>query len=1376
VDQASITRVFLFTDLVGSTVLKRSGDAQAAEVVARHDELFRACLARHDGIEIDNAGDGFFATFERPSDALRCAIDFQKGMSNLKLNGQTSARVGLHMGEVAQLQVRTDAGGKQKLVGQAVDTAARVMSLACGGQVLMTRHIFDSARQHVSASEDGSPVTYLAHGPYLLKGVDDPLEVFEAGIAGLSPLKPPQDSDKARRAVAPGDEDTLGWRPAVGLKIPNCEQWTIERRLGEGGFGEVWLAQHGKTHEKRTFKFCFESDRVRTLKRELTLFRVMKEALGERPDIARLYDVQLDVAPYFLEMEYTAGGSLIEWADHQGGIHMVPFKKRVEIVAQVASALAAAHSVGVIHKDVKPQNVLIHENKDGSVQARLTDFGIGMLVSTEMLKGAGITSTSFDGKSMATTKLATSSGTRLYMAPELMVGMPSTIQSDIYALGVMLYQSLAGDFMRPLAQGWERGLDEMLVDSSVSDRDGSGPMGQRPGEPSRQPPPHLDREYLDLLIEDVAACVVGVRKERLASAETLAQRLRSLNRRCIERQDERKRVVTERQRARALERQHRRVRLIGICAAALAIFAGVAGVGYFRTERERNRAEKERDKAQKTSSFMQQMLSGVGPSVAVGRDTTMLREMMDAAAKRITDGELSDVPEVELQLRLTIGDTYRDIAAYDAAEQMLSPAVELARRSQDGSEARLASALDSHAQLLHVKSNPSDALKEFQSALSARQRLYGGDHESVAESLNHMAGCLESLGHQSDALEKYEAALVMRQRLFKGDHKAVAESLNNVALCLWSLGRRAEALARTEEVLAIRRRLFKGDHPDIAASLASVASCLEAMGKMEEALPRHQEALAMWRRLYKGDHPALADCLDTVALCLLSLGRANEALPAFEEALAIQQRLFKGDHTSIASSLTCLASCLQSMSRPEDALAKHQDALAMWRRLFKGDHPDVALGLNSVASCLLSLGRSREALPQFQEALAINQRLFKGDHPEIAATMQGEARCLKALGQVPEAISRLEAALNVYQNVYKGDHPAIAKVLINLADCRTSLGQPEVALPKLEAALAMARRLHKGDHPSIASNLNGLGACLKSMGRLEEALPQYEAALSMSRRIYKGDHRDVVRGLNNVATCLAALGRMEEAMPQLEASVAISRRIYKGDHPEIASGLNNLAACLEVSGRSAVALRKIEEVLAMHRRLYHGDHPDVARDLSNLGACLYSLGRFAEALPQSEASLAMSKRLYKGDHPALATGLNNLAMCLDALGRSEDALPMVEAALTMRRRLLPETHADVQTTRINLGRVLIGMHRFSEAEELLLKTQELVEHRPMISVKWKRLNLEGLVKLYESWHTSEPREGYDKMAAQWRIKLKAWQATTQPSTRATSTSQSASTR
>ena len=120
-----------------------------------------------------------------------------------------------------------------------------------------------------------------------------------------------------------GDEETLGWRPAAGQEIPRRHHWHLEGKLGDGGFGEVWLARHDKTRDHRVFKFCYDAERLRALKREVTLFRILKDTLGERDDIARILDWNFEEAPYFLEAEYI-GVDLQGWAEAQGGAAAVP--------------------------------------------------------------------------------------------------------------------------------------------------------------------------------------------------------------------------------------------------------------------------------------------------------------------------------------------------------------------------------------------------------------------------------------------------------------------------------------------------------------------------------------------------------------------------------------------------------------------------------------------------------------------------------------------------------------------------------------------------------------------------------------------------------------------------------------------------------------------------------------------------------------------------------------------------------------------------------------------------------------------------------------------------------------------------------------------
>ena len=482
----TVFKVFLFTDIVGSTDLKnRLGDAVAADAIGKHDALFRKILKRFSGTEEDDTGDGFFASFDLPSEAVQCGLEFLSGLRSLEFLEPLQVRVGIHAGEIVRL---TDTGadsGRDKLIGLAVDTAARVMGLAGGGQVLLTRSAFDSARQQFLSLTDGSSVQWLAHGPYLFKGVEDAMEVFEAGIEGLSPLAPPGDSEKAKRAIALGEEEALGWRPAAGLTIPRRENWTLQEQVGEGGYGEVWLAAHEKTKEKRVFKFCFDLQRVRGLRREVVLFRLLRETLGDRDDIVRILEWQFDKPPYFLESEYTAAGDLIHWTEGKGGVGAIPLATRLELVAQTAVALGAAHSVGVLHKDVKPSNILIKEIAErGEPRASLTDFGIGLITNRDALEAKGITAAGLTQTLMASSS-SSQSGTRLYMAPEVLEGKQPTTLCDVYALGVVLYQMVIGDFSRAVAPGWERDVED------------------------------------EFLREDIAACVDGNPEHRLAGVGDL---------------------------------------------------------------------------------------------------------------------------------------------------------------------------------------------------------------------------------------------------------------------------------------------------------------------------------------------------------------------------------------------------------------------------------------------------------------------------------------------------------------------------------------------------------------------------------------------------------------------------------------------------------------------------------------------------------------------------------------------------------------------------------------------------------------------------------------------------------------------------------------
>ncbi|HRC87134.1 MAG TPA: protein kinase, partial [Thermoanaerobaculia bacterium] len=400
--------------------------------------------------------------------------------------GAALARVAIHLGEVI---LERQGPGQLTASGLEVERVWRLAALARPGQTLLSSHAFDLAR-HRSAGEaaPAGALRWLSHGSYRLAADEPPAEIFEVGVEGAAPLLAPESAGillpAARELVA-------GWRPAPGVEIPQRPGWVIERKLGKGGFGDVWLTYHALSREARVFKFCYDLERLRSLQREITVFRLLKEHLGTRSDITRVIDWCFDEAPYFVEAEYTPEGSLADWARAQGGLGRISLALRLELMAQVATALAAAHSVGVLHKDVKPANVLIAGGEGGEVRAQLADFGIATVTDLGLLAAAGITALGLT-ETAASGSQTSPGGTRLYQAPELLEGKVPTLKADIFALGVLLYQMVVGDFSRALGSGWGRDIED------------------------------------ELLREDVAEAVDGSPDRRLGDAAQLAERLRTL--------------------------------------------------------------------------------------------------------------------------------------------------------------------------------------------------------------------------------------------------------------------------------------------------------------------------------------------------------------------------------------------------------------------------------------------------------------------------------------------------------------------------------------------------------------------------------------------------------------------------------------------------------------------------------------------------------------------------------------------------------------------------------------------------------------------------------------------------------------------------------
>ncbi len=971
--------------------------------------------------------------FERPWNAVSWALACHRIAEESSDGGDS--RVSVHLTEVSR---RAD--GEPRTDPAALDLSAHLLALAGNRQTLLTRNAFDLARQ----TADGDPV-WLAHGAYRLEGLEEPVEIFEAGESGLAPLAAPEDGPRGRRE-APGDT-ILGWRPAAGQEVALRRHWRLIRKLGEGGFGEVWLAENEKTGERRAFKFCLEAQRLRALKREITLFRLLKVELGERSDIARILDWNLDTEPYFIESEYSEDGNLMEWAEERGGLDHVPLAVRLKIVSQIAEALAVAHSVGVLHKDVKPSNVLIRSDSRGRPRAQLADFGIGLLTDPGRLEDAGLTMT----EASRTSEKDGSIGTPMYRAPELLEGKAATVQADVYALGVMLYQMVAGDLQRALGPGWERDVDD------------------------------------ELLREDVAVAVDKSPRRRLGNALRLAERLDALDQRRRERDAERQaREQAERTRA-ELERSRRRRRAAAVVMIVLTIFVGILGWQVRRADFEAARANREAETAHQVADFLVRVFEVSDPGSGTGGEVTA-REILERGSERI-GSELGDQPEVRARLLRTLGVVYLSLGLYDEATPLAEEALATRRQIFGEEHAEVAESLDDLAELARRQGDFQRAETLGRQALAMRRRLLGDEHLDLATSLSTLALVHAGQGDYEAAEPLHHQALEIRRHLLGDEHPDVARSLHNLAVMHARNGSYEDAEALYLQALAMRRRLWGNKHPEVAATLGSLAAIHYRKDDFAGAEPFAREAAELYRRLLDDDHPDLARSLNVLGQVLQRLGDLDAAEPVYREALAIRRRSLGDNHPGLANSLNSLGWLLRVKGEHAESELLLREALAMRRQSFGDKNAWVANSLSHLAELERVRGDFVAAERLFEEALAMHRELYGDDHRLVGRTLAQLANLHLDAGRFQTARDLTHRALKILTRSLPKAHWRIAAANSQLGAALAGLGTDSEAEGLLLDSYWRLKTERGEAAPITRTARQRLARFYDSRGATEKAIP-----------------------------------------------------------------------------------------------------------------------------------------------------------------------------------------------------------------------------------------------------------------------------------------------
>jgi len=787
--------------------------------------------------------------------------------------------------------------------------------------------------------------------------------------------------------------------------------YRVTRLIGRGGMGAVYEAERDDEQFRRQVA-------IKIIKRGMDTDFVRDRFLRERqilasldhPHIARLFDggATPDGSPYFV-MEFVAGEPITAYCRRR----QLSVNGKLKLFRKVCSAVQHAHQKLVIHRDLKPSNILITE--DG--EPKLLDFGIAKLLSS-------------DGSQTQTrTETALRLMTPEYASPEQARGQAVATTTDVYSLGVVLYELLTERRPHEFKTYSPAEIERAFCDTEIEEP--SKVAGRMTGAGAR-----LARSLAGDL-DNVVLMAMRIEPERrYQSVEQLSEDVRRYlaGMPVVARKD------TFGYRAGKFVRR----RKAGVAILALLIVLAVAmAVQAARIARERDRANQEAATARAVTQSLVAMFEVADPGQARGNVITA-RELLDQGAEKVVR-ELKNQPAVQAKLLDTIGQLYQSIGLYDREQPLLEEALKL------------------------------------------RRQALGNESPDVAASLSHLGELARLKDDYAKSESLFREALTMRLKLMRRERPEVAETMSNLGRVLVDRGKFGEAEELLREALDLRRKLFGAENTEVAESLTGLGRLMGDTGKFHEAELLYRQALSMRRKVYGAEHPSVAHSMNNLGVMLQEQGDFKGAETLFREGLAMRRKLLGEEHPEVAMSLANLASVLQDMREYDEAERLYRQALAMRRKLYSEEHPRVATTMHYLATLFRDKGDYEEAEALFRQSLAMRRKLLGDEHREVGASLHNLGALLYLKGEYDEAEKTERRAIETYQKSLKPDHWLIHRSRSNLGACLVKLKRYSEAEEQLLAGYAGLKAALGERHAQTQKAVSRLIELYEFWGKPEKA-------------------------------------------------------------------------------------------------------------------------------------------------------------------------------------------------------------------------------------------------------------------------------------------------
>jgi len=746
----------------------------------------------------------------------------------------------------------------------------------------------------------------------------------------------------------------------VGLAAPDLGSigpYRLIRKLGEGGMGQVWLAEQSAPVKRQVALKIIKSGQYDGS--ALLRFNLERQTLAimDHPAIAKVFDAGSTPAgqPYFV-MEHVPGLPITNYCDQK----RLSARERLALLVKVCEGVQHAHQKAIIHRDLKPSNILVVE-VDAKPMPRIIDFGIAKAISQQ------------SEDETLVTRAGGTVGTPGYVSPEQAdPSIPDVdTRTDVYSLGVVLYELLTGVLPFDVKHWKTKPFHEVL--RQLHEDDPPSPSTRIGGDPAstgtaakRNTDP---RRLASMLRGDLDWITLkALEKDRTRRYGTPSELSADIGR-YLRNEPVTARPASVFYRAKKYVQRHKfGAAAVSAMLLLLIAFGVMQTIQLRRITRERDRANRERDRATRVTDFMTGMFNVSDPIKAQGKTITA-REILDKSSAEIDIG-LSQDPELKAQMMDVMGVVYQSLGLYSSSVPLLERAADIRRRVLGPENPDTLATMHHLASTLTGEGHYAEAEKLQRETLDIQRRVLGPENPYTLLSMNNLAVVLYDQGHYVEAEKLGRETLEIRRRVSGPEHPDTLLSMVNLASALEKQGRYAEAEKLVRETLDIRRRVSGPEHPDTVAVMSNLAILLNAQQHFGDAEKLERDILDIQRRVLGPEHPGTLITMSNLANLLADENRLGEAEKLLRETMDIQRRRLGPEHPLTLVSANNLSTILDDQGRYAEAEKLERKTLEIERRVLGPEHPDTITATYNLACYAARNGKRDEALSLLREAVA----------------------------------------------------------------------------------------------------------------------------------------------------------------------------------------------------------------------------------------------------------------------------------------------------------------------------------------------------------------------------------------------------------------------